>query len=96
MISEMKEIRESDGIGSGKGIGSPLLGGAIREGLSEEVIIKLGPKTKESTTRYPGEDISISRSYKDERTLEKGQLDMSEGTTVAVAQQEVVRGKTCL
>lgn len=45
MISGMKEV--NDGIVSGKEVGSPLSDCVVREGLSEEVIIKLGPRTKE-------------------------------------------------
>ena len=50
----MKEIRENNGIGSSKEVGSPLLDWVVREGLSEEVIMKLGPNMKQrvSHMRY--------------------------------------------
>lgn len=52
MISSMKEIRENDGLECHKEIGSPLT-----EGLSEMVIIKLGPRTKESSHKDLGKAI---------------------------------------
>lgn len=62
MISSMKEIRENGGIECDKEVGSPLT-----EGLSEVVIIKLGPRTKGSSHKDLGEAVSIRGSCKDKK-----------------------------
>lgn len=62
MINSKKEIRENDGIECDKEVGSPLT-----EGLSEVVIMKLEPRTKESSHKDLGEPISIRGSCKDKK-----------------------------
>ena len=78
MICGMMEVKENNGVVSGKEVGSPLLDRVVREGLSEEVIIKLGPKMQErvNCTKIWERLFQSKEAARMKRTPGKGKLDM--------------------